>query len=202
MISILFFHIFILHGGEFVNIEKTTGYKCGEPFELQVMYLPMDDIEGNRAVLEVEAAKSFMGMLVAAQRDGLTIKINYGFRSQEQQSYWYNKFNWMCEHKDKKYCKRAAPPGWSNHQQGLSVDISGTRITIPKEEVFKSEEYKSKMDEWVEGGGCVEVNEGFRCYTKLYYWLVENGSRFGFVNDVPNEPWHWTYQKSEIDVGG
>jgi len=25
-------------------------------------------------------------------------------------------------------------------------------------------------------------------------WMQENGWRFGFVEDVPREPWHWTYR--------
>ena len=25
-------------------------------------------------------------------------------------------------------------------------------------------------------------------------WLRTNGGRYGFVEDVPREPWHWTYQ--------
>ena len=25
-------------------------------------------------------------------------------------------------------------------------------------------------------------------------WMRANGSRFGFVEDVPREPWHWTHQ--------
>lgn len=25
-------------------------------------------------------------------------------------------------------------------------------------------------------------------------WMRENGWRFGFVEDVPREPWHWTYR--------
>ncbi len=27
-------------------------------------------------------------------------------------------------------------------------------------------------------------------------WLRANGARFGFVEDVPREPWHWTYRPS------
>ena len=27
-------------------------------------------------------------------------------------------------------------------------------------------------------------------------WMRENGWRFGFVEDVPREPWHWTYRPS------
>jgi hypothetical protein len=25
-------------------------------------------------------------------------------------------------------------------------------------------------------------------------WLQENGARYGFFDDVPGEPWHWTYR--------
>ena len=27
-------------------------------------------------------------------------------------------------------------------------------------------------------------------------WMRENGWRYGFVEDVPREPWHWTYRPS------
>lgn len=27
-------------------------------------------------------------------------------------------------------------------------------------------------------------------------WMSENGWRYGFVEDVPREPWHWTYRAS------
>jgi zinc D-Ala-D-Ala carboxypeptidase len=27
-------------------------------------------------------------------------------------------------------------------------------------------------------------------------WMRENASRYGFVEDVPREPWHWTYRPS------
>jgi lysozyme-like protein/D-alanyl-D-alanine carboxypeptidase-like protein len=29
---------------------------------------------------------------------------------------------------------------------------------------------------------------------KVLSWLRDNASRYGFVNDVPSEPWHWTYK--------
>lgn len=29
---------------------------------------------------------------------------------------------------------------------------------------------------------------------KAQAWMRENGWRFGFVEDVPREPWHWTYR--------
>ena len=61
----------------------------------------------------------------------------------------------------------AAPAGWSNHQKGLSVDIAGTRRTI------KGKKHK----------------------TILYWWLVRNAKKYKFYNDVPDEPWHWTFKE-------
>jgi zinc D-Ala-D-Ala carboxypeptidase len=25
-------------------------------------------------------------------------------------------------------------------------------------------------------------------------WMRQNGARYGFVEDVPREPWHWTFR--------
>jgi hypothetical protein len=30
--------------------------------------------------------------------------------------------------------------------------------------------------------------------SKVLSWLRENAGKYGFVNDVPSEPWHWTYK--------
>jgi LAS superfamily LD-carboxypeptidase LdcB len=29
---------------------------------------------------------------------------------------------------------------------------------------------------------------------KAQQWMRDNGARFGFVEDVAGEPWHWTYR--------
>ena len=47
-----------------------------------------------------------------------------------------------------------ASPGYSNHGNGLAVDIHPGAIQS---------------------------------------WLKSNAGRFGWVNDVPSEPWHWSY---------
>lgn len=62
----------------------------------------------------------------------------------------------------------AAKAGWSTHQMGRSVDLIGTRRKI------KGKHYR----------------------TILYWWLKRNAPRYGFYNDVPREPWHWTYYKN------
>lgn len=30
--------------------------------------------------------------------------------------------------------------------------------------------------------------------SRAQQWMIENAWRFGFVEDVPREPWHWTYR--------
>lgn len=30
--------------------------------------------------------------------------------------------------------------------------------------------------------------------TAAYGWLAKNAGKYGFVNDVPTEHWHWTYE--------
>jgi LAS superfamily LD-carboxypeptidase LdcB len=54
----------------------------------------------------------------------------------------------------------AAKPGYSNHQNGISVDIGG-----------------------INGYG-----------TKAFKWMQQNAGRYGFINDVRGEFWHWTYR--------
>lgn len=47
-----------------------------------------------------------------------------------------------------------------------------------------------------QGGISLDI-EVRRSYTDpTYLWLKQNAGRFGFVNDVSGEPWHWTYTSS------
>lgn len=60
----------------------------------------------------------------------------------------------------------AAKPGHSNHQSGLSVDIAGTRVCHRRKKCSR---------------------------TDLYRWLTAHAPKYGFVNDIPKEPWHFTF---------
>lgn len=53
-----------------------------------------------------------------------------------------------------------ASPGYSNHGNGVAVDIHPAPIQT---------------------------------------WLKSNAARFGWVNDVPSEPWHWSYLNPSSD---
>lgn len=62
--------------------------------------------------------------------------------------------------------KLAAKAGYSKHQAGTAIDIHGTTYKCRKKK---------------------------KCKSELYYWLKQNAPRYGFVNDVKGEPWHWSF---------
>lgn len=122
------------------------GYVKGVPTTIYV-----SSIGGNK-VLRTDAAVAFLRMQEAARQAGITLSPSSAFRSYEEQTYFWNLFQAGQGNK-------AAQPGYSNHQSGISVDIATDKsYTSP-----------------------------------VYVWLSQNASRFGFVNDVSGEPWHWTY---------
>ncbi len=45
-----------------------------------------------------------------------------------------------------------------------------------------------------QGGLSVDINMPGSYSGATYRWLQANARRFGFVNDVGGEPWHWTFQ--------
>lgn len=63
--------------------------------------------------------------------------------------------------------RKAALPGHSLHEAGLAVDINN----------------------------CTKKVRHKKIKTETYRWLKVNAPRFGFIQPVPNEPWHWTYQE-------
>ncbi len=44
-----------------------------------------------------------------------------------------------------------------------------------------------------QGGLSADLNTGGYS-SRTYRWLAANARRYGFVNDVRGEPWHWTYR--------
>lgn len=134
---------------------SVLAYKEGKSYRLSVSTIHQKDVEGERLYLDSDVADKYNEMQAAAAKDGFFLKTTTAFRT----------------HKHQRRLKRqkgdlAAKPGWSTHQQGLSVDISGTTRMI----------------------------KGKRYRTILYWWLIRNGKKYGFYNDVEEEPWHWTFK--------
>jgi LAS superfamily LD-carboxypeptidase LdcB len=138
-----------------IAAEPVEGYTEGEPVVVVVARVPGIDLDGCPVRLEDEAAMAFQELLEHALRSGVELKVNYGFRTQEQQ-----------RELRRRNGRRAARPGFSDHQLGISVDIAGTRERVGRH--------------WRK--------------TPLFFWLMREAPRFGFVNDVKREPWHWTWR--------
>ena len=140
------------------------GWKEGKKYDLVAREVPLVDKKGNPVYLRVDAAEGFMNMMTEAAVRGFFLDVNFAWRSYDAQKALWRHYT------KRGITNRAAAPGWSTHQSGLSVDISG----------------------------CYRDINGKRYKTTLYWWLYANGKYFGYYNDVAGEPWHWTYYPDRI----
>lgn len=115
----------------------------------------MAKIQGHR--MTMATARAFSRMAKAAARDGITLRINSGYRSDAEQRVLFNaalkKYGSYAE-----ASKWVAPPGTSTHRSGRSLDIENL------------------------------------AFAGAYNWLVKNGRKFGFVQTMSWEPWHWEFK--------
>ena len=109
--------------------------------------------------------RNFTAMRDAASKDGITLKISSGWRSEEMQVYLFNKFCPSGTCGKTKAAKPCTFPGGtgSNHNSGAAIDIAD---------------------------GCRNGTSG--CSTPTYKWLKENGKRFTFLNNLPTDQVHWS----------
>lgn len=87
------------------------GYRNGEPYIF--MALPI----GDGFFLEATAARAFNALNDVMTQHGLPLAVNSAFRDYEAQERLYQRYVAGIGN-------LAARPGYSNHQQGLSVDIA------------------------------------------------------------------------------
>jgi hypothetical protein len=113
-------------------------------------------------------------MREAAAKAGYALAIVEAFRTNERQTVLFD------ERKNdatKKKKGQAAPPKYSNHQQGTAIDID------------------------VGVGGVSMSDEEARKISPIFVWLEAHGQEFGFDHvegSSVKEPWHWTHLKYEI----
>ncbi|MBX7077975.1 MAG: M15 family metallopeptidase [Nannocystaceae bacterium] len=90
-----------------------TGYSQGDPFEITVVHLDSKPVEKD-------TANAFWVMAAAAEQDGVDIHVVSGFRTMEEQEYFYMCYECCCCNN----CNLAAQPGYSNHQSGHALDLN------------------------------------------------------------------------------
>lgn len=131
------------------------GYKRGNLIPICGKIFDEKDLDGNNIFLREDAADAFLAMKQQAALDGIVLKINYAFRTKKQQ-----------KQIKKRNRRLAAKTGYSPHQQGIAIDISGT--------VFYKKRKKIK--------------------TEISKWLEENSKLFGFVKTIRHEDWHYEFK--------
>ncbi|MFT3706242.1 MAG: D-alanyl-D-alanine carboxypeptidase family protein [Archangium sp.] len=115
-------------GEEFDTIEQglvscaerqSTGYRNGNPF-------PVTLITIDGMLVEKTTGNAFAVMQAAAAAQGVGIRINSGFRTPEEQAYFYACYvNCNCND-----CNLAAAPGYSNHQSGTALDLNTANSAV------------------------------------------------------------------------
>ena len=129
----------------------------------------------SKPCIKEEVFYAFQQLQASAASEGLYIIIDSGYRSYEyQQKVWdYNVEKHGIEHTQ----QFVAPPGASEHQTGLAVDIA----------VIINNKYDDNINE--------DYNE--------YKWMINNAHKYGFILRYPKgkesltgynfEPWHFRY---------
>lgn len=163
-------------------LESPGGGRIKDDRELKptdLVHVQAPDSKHTPEALHREAAKAYLAMVEAARKDGIKtpfLEILSGYRSDASQ-----KVNWerqLAKQKkmnpkasqaeiEKKARKWVAPPGFSNHRTGRTIDMNMgykyEKALIPKMQA-----------------------------TAAHKWLVANAAKFGFY-PYSVEPWHWEY---------
>jgi D-alanyl-D-alanine carboxypeptidase len=140
----------------------------------------MDVPHAYTPVLRRDAAKAYRKMYRAAQKDGIDLVVQSGYRSYSAQVAVYD--GWVASLGRAAADRQSARPGYSEHQIALSVDIAAANRACTIQACFgKTPEGK---------------------------WLMRNAPRFGWHLRYPKgktsitgyiyEPWHWRYVGVEL----
>ncbi len=156
-------------------------FLCNREFNVSAYYVPPDlrqaEVPGQVRRMREEAAAALEEMFAACKEEaGVTLTSVSGYRSYESQENIYKRKLRSVKGNVEKAQEYVAPPGSSEHQLGLTMDIG----------------QKSKSS----------LNEVFG-KTQGAVWARENCWRFGFIlrydegwEDITGysyEPWHFRY---------
>lgn len=167
------------------NLELDELILVNKKIALPADYQPSDLVEANidfvdltvgeRRMLRKEAAQAIEGLMKGAKAAGIDLKGTSAFRSY---AYQVNLFNAYVERDGKEQAmKYSAPPGHSEHQTGLAIDVSSASVNYQLTQSF---------GETVEGK-----------------WLEDHAHEYGFIiryqkefedeTGYMYEPWHLRY---------
>lgn len=141
-----------------------TGANCPAAAESAMVAFPSVATTGGTKKATPTTVSNFMKMREAALKDGVDLKVTSAYRSEADQVAIWNKLCGSGTCGSVKAAKPCSKGGnGSNHNSGEAVDINV---------------------------GCRNGQSG--CNTKTYNWLKANGSKWGFRNNLPSDPLHWS----------
>lgn len=162
-----------------VAILVNRDYPLPEEFELDDLVYPdvrfLFEEKLEKRMMREEAARALEEMFAAAEEDGIYLAGVSAYRSRAVQTAIFNQY---VEANGEEVAKTfSAPPGTSEHETGLAIDVSGST------------------------GECA-VSDCF-AETEEAAWLEEHAHEFGFIIRYPKgkeaitgykyEPWHLRY---------
>ncbi|MBS5113294.1 MAG: M15 family metallopeptidase [Coprobacillus cateniformis] len=171
-----------------VNEPESLTLLIKKGFQLPESYIPSDLKDVNIPIakdcenkqLRKDAAQSLEKMSQAALKENLHLALNSGYRSFQQQKAIYD--DYFQKYDAKTAAGLVALPGSSEHQLGLSVDLTSQSVIDGKWRFFGD--------------------------TPEYKWVIENAHHYGFILRYPqnksnitgttNEPWHFRYVGLEV----
>jgi zinc D-Ala-D-Ala carboxypeptidase len=173
-------------GRNVIQNPQNTMSLVNKMFGLPSNYIPGDLVRPNvefsfgeekleKSLMRKEAAEALEKMFAGAKSFGIELAAVSGYRSYGRQDVLYNAE--VSRVGEEKAQEAVAVPGYSEHQTGLTMDISSKNNNFNLDERFGS--------------------------TKEGVWLAHNAHKYGFILRYPKgkegitgymyEPWHFRY---------
>lgn len=136
-------------------------------------------VAGTDVMLDYRVADHYTEMYNAARKDGITLTPYSGYRSYDRQKRNYNnlteeymyKYNLSREDAAKKAATVILPPGTSEHNLGLAMDICNTNSSFNQQK-----EYRWLME-----------------HAHKYGFILRYTAEKQPITGIIPEPWHWRY---------
>jgi D-alanyl-D-alanine carboxypeptidase len=178
------------NGDKVVSKPADIAVLVNKTYKLPDNYKPDDLVEPNipfifkeqseKRLMRKEAAGALEKLVAAAKKDGIYLAGVSGYRSQSTQKSLFD--NYAKKDGEAAALLYSAPPGHSEHQTGLAMDVSGSDGKCAASDCFAG--------------------------TKEAKWLADHADEHGFIIRFPKgkeaitgyqyEPWHLRYVGTKI----
>lgn len=155
------------------QIALPAGYKPNDLVTANIDFV--DTASGERRMLRKEAAQAIEKLMAGAKTAGIDLKGTSAFRSYDYQVQLFNAY--VAKDGKEQAMKYSAPPGHSEHQTGLAIDVSSASVGYQLTQSLEQ--------------------------TKEGKWMADNAHKYGFIVRYQRayeaetgymfEPWHLRY---------